>query len=154
MPSSHRNQCTHHCQQIVSFAFILFASYIIPPFATVQYPSPVTYYTINMLMTFFQVIHQNRKSFNIANHKLSEAQKTADTTLPNNILGMLWNPMSKQLSLVPKSTLTLESSLTTKRELLLKSSKVFDPIGIAVPVTTSKPSYWFRSYNTLSGMNL
>ena len=66
---------------------------------------------------------------------ITQKEKTADTSTPNNILGMLWNPVSDQLSLTPKSTLIPGNSLTTKRELLQESSKVFDPIGITVPVT-------------------
>ena len=58
-----------------------------------------------------------------------------DRTAFPHILGMLWNLISDCLSLAPKGTSTPVNSLITKRELLQESSKVFDPIGIAVPVT-------------------
>ena len=66
---------------------------------------------------------------------VTQKEKTADVTTLNNILGMLWNQISDQLLLAPKGTSTPANSLITKRKLLQASSKVFDPIGVAVPVT-------------------
>ena len=66
---------------------------------------------------------------------ITQQEKTADTVTPSNTLGILWNPISDQLSLSSKGPLTTGTLLTTKRELLQESSKVFDPLGIATPVT-------------------
>ena len=66
---------------------------------------------------------------------ITQQEKTADTAIPNNILGILWNPISDHLSLSFKGPLTTGTLLTTKRELLQELSKVFDPLGIATPVT-------------------
>ena len=43
--------------------------------------------------------------------------------------------MTDQLSLIPKMTEPMVSKLITKREVLQESSKVFDPMGFATPVT-------------------
>lgn len=43
--------------------------------------------------------------------------------------------MTDQLSLIPKLTEPMISKLITKREVLQESSKVFDPMGFATPVT-------------------
>ena len=66
---------------------------------------------------------------------ITQQEKTADTAIPSNVLGILWNPISDQLLLAPKGPLTTGNSITTKRELLQESSRVFDPIGIAAPIT-------------------
>ena len=63
--------------------------------------------------------------------------KTADLNTPNNTLGMYWNTLTDQLSLIPKrkALQIRNSNLTTKWEVLQESSKMFDPIGFTVPVT-------------------
>lgn len=66
---------------------------------------------------------------------ITQKEQTADSVTPNNILGILWNPHSDQLSLASKGPSTTGNLLTTKRELLQESSKIFDPIGLAAPVT-------------------
>ena len=66
---------------------------------------------------------------------ITQQEKIADTATPSNTLGILWNPISDQLSVSSKGPLTTGTLLTTKRELLHESSKVFDPLGIATPVT-------------------
>ena len=66
---------------------------------------------------------------------ITHQEKTDDTNTPNNILGILWNAATDQLSLAPKGPPAIDNSLITKRELLQESSKVFDPIGITTPVT-------------------
>ena len=62
---------------------------------------------------------------------------TADSSTPSNILGMHWNTLTDQLSLIPKATAqsARNLNLTTKREMLQESSKLFDPIGFTVPIT-------------------
>ena len=64
----------------------------------------------------------------------AEQDKTIDTSIPSNVLGIHWNAMTDQLSLISKGT-DLTSELTTKREVLQESSRIFDPIGFATPVT-------------------
>ena len=66
---------------------------------------------------------------------ITQQEMTADTDVPSSVLGLLWNPISDELSLAPKQPLVTNNPFTTKRELLKESSKLFDPIGIATPVT-------------------
>ena len=66
---------------------------------------------------------------------ITQQEKTSDTATPSNTLGILWDPVSDHLSLASKGPSTTGTLLTTKRELLQESSKVFDPLGIATPVT-------------------
>jgi len=66
---------------------------------------------------------------------ITQQEKTADTANPNNILGILWNPASDHLCLILKGPSMPITLLTTKRELLQESSKMFDPLGIAAPVS-------------------
>ena len=66
---------------------------------------------------------------------ITQREQTAEPTVPNNILGILWNPHSDQLSLASKDPSTTGNLLTTKRELLQESSRIFDPIGLTAPVT-------------------
>ena len=67
-------------------------------------------------------------------HTTAEQDKTIDTSTPSNVLGIHWNAMTDQLSLISKGT-DLTSELTTKREVLQESSSIFDLIGFATPVT-------------------
>ena len=66
---------------------------------------------------------------------ITQREQTAEPTTPNNILGILWSPHSDQLSLASKGPSTTGNLLTTKRELLQESSRIFDPIGLTAPVT-------------------
>ena len=61
-------------------------------------------------------------------------ENTADSTVPANVLGIHWHIDNDNLLLIPKTT-TLTTNLITKREVLQDSSKVFDPLGLAAPVT-------------------
>jgi len=65
---------------------------------------------------------------------LTHQENTADSTTPANVLGIHWHTDIDNISLIPKTTMDA-SNLTTKREILQDSSKVFDPLGLAVPVT-------------------
>lgn len=65
---------------------------------------------------------------------IAEQDKTIDASIPSNVLGIHWNAITDQLSLIPKGT-DLTSELTTKREVLQESSRIFDPIGFATPIT-------------------
>jgi len=66
---------------------------------------------------------------------ITQQEKSANPTTPSNVLGLLWNPVSDELSLSPKKPSITANPLITKRELLQESSKLFDPIGIMTPVT-------------------
>ena len=65
---------------------------------------------------------------------IAKQDKTIDVNIPNNVLGIHWNALTDQLSLISKGA-DLTSELTTKREVLQESSRIFDPIGFATPVT-------------------
>ena len=66
---------------------------------------------------------------------IAERDKTIDSSIPSNVLGIHWNALTDQLSLISKGTDLTATELTTKREVLQESSRVFDPIGFAIPVT-------------------
>ena len=66
---------------------------------------------------------------------LTHQEHTADSTVPANVLGIHWHTDTDKLSLVPKTTTLYPNNLITKREILQDSSKVFDPLGLAVSVT-------------------
>ena len=53
-----------------------------------------------------------------------------------NILGLQWNTATNYLSLVQKLTsVVIDKSFTTEREVLKEASKLFDPLGITSPVS-------------------
>jgi len=60
---------------------------------------------------------------------------TADQNTLTNILGLYWNTSLDRLSLALKGLNHLTTPLTTKRELLQDSSKLFDPLGILSPIS-------------------
>jgi len=62
---------------------------------------------------------------------LTTQDATADPHTTVNILGIQWTPQTDQLHLAP-TKLTSINNLITKRE---QSCKVFDPLGLATPVT-------------------
>ena len=66
---------------------------------------------------------------------ITHKERSESTTIPSNILGLNWNPISDKISLASKKLTITNSLLLTKRELLQESSKLFDPIGIASPIT-------------------
>ena len=68
-------------------------------------------------------------------HTVAHQQNTAETTIPANVLGIHWNTSTDKLSLIPKNTAPVTSNLTTKHEVLQESSRVFDPLGLAAPIT-------------------
>ena len=81
-------------------------------------------------------------------------QNTADLNIPNKTLGMFWNTLTDQLSLIPKrkAVKTRDSNLTTKREVLQESSKTFDPTGFTVPVT-GHSKLLMQKFWQINGMN-
>ena len=66
---------------------------------------------------------------------IKRQENTADSTVPANVLGVHWHTDTDKLSLVPKNTTLATINLITTREVLQNSSKVFDPLGLAAPVT-------------------
>ena len=66
---------------------------------------------------------------------ITQQEGSASTTIPSNVLGLNWNPISDKISLTPKKLSATNSPLLTERELLQESSELFDPISIASPVT-------------------
>ena len=65
---------------------------------------------------------------------IGKQDKSIDVNIPSNVLGIHWNAMTDHLSLISKGV-DLTSELTTKREVLQESSRIFDPIGFATLVT-------------------
>ena len=70
--------------------------------------------------------------------------KVADINKPVNVLGLQWNTQTDTLSLTSKSSIPSITSLTTKREVLKESSKLFDPLGLLSPVTI-KAKFFMQS---------
>ena len=68
-------------------------------------------------------------------NSLALADKIHDGNNPTNILGIHWNTSTDQLSLAPKKIIPANITLVTKRDILQDSSKIFDPIGLAAPIT-------------------
>ena len=66
---------------------------------------------------------------------ITQREQTTEPTTPNNLLGIFWNPHSDQLSLASKGPSITGNLLSTKRELLQESSRIFDTIGLTAPVT-------------------
>ena len=73
----------------------------------------------------------NSPQLNLITHK----ENTADSTIPANVLGIHWDTDTDKVSLIPKTTTLATVHLITKREVLQDSLKVFDPLGLVVPVT-------------------
>ena len=73
----------------------------------------------------------NSPQLNLITHQ----ENTADSTVLANVLGIHWDTNTDKVSLIPKTTTLATVHLITKREVLQDSSKVFDPLGLAVPVT-------------------
>ena len=66
---------------------------------------------------------------------LAKQDKVGDGNTTTNILGLQWNTITDTLCF-PCQTITPENStLITKREILQRSSKIFDPLGFLSPVT-------------------
>ena len=61
-------------------------------------------------------------------------EKTGDPNTTVGILGIRWNTTTDTLSLTPKQ-LTTSTALLTKRDVLQTSSLIYDPLGLATPVT-------------------
>ena len=66
---------------------------------------------------------------------ITHKERSASNIIPSNVMGLNWNPISDEISFIPKKLTVTHSPLLNKRELLQESSKLFDPIGIATPVT-------------------
>ncbi|XP_065911201.1 uncharacterized protein [Dysidea avara] len=66
--------------------------------------------------------------------ELSQQDGTFDSSNPINVLGIRWDTSTDKLSLSLKG-LRHPITLTTKREVLKDTSKLFDPLGITSPVT-------------------
>ena len=72
----------------------------------------------------------NSPQLNLITHK----ENTADSTISANVLGIHWDIDTDKVSLIPKTTTLATGHLITKCEVLQDSLKVFDPLGLAVPV--------------------
>ena len=68
------------------------------------------------------------------NKKAQEGGIASDSHIAN-VLGLQWNTRTDQLSLVPRVNITLDQALITKRQVLKDTCKLFDPLGIASPVS-------------------
>ena len=68
------------------------------------------------------------------NRKIQD-NKVASSSDLTNFLGIQWNTTTDQLSIASKRIHTADKQLTTKRHVLKDASKLFDPFGIASPVS-------------------
>ena len=110
--------------------------------------------TTCMLTKSSQAVNQNHRSLNSIEmpdlakfnlrtwasnspqlNTMAQQEKVADRNTPTNVLGMHWNINTDKLSLAPKRVISLYSTLVTKRDILQDSSKIFDPISLAAPIT-------------------
>ena len=103
-----------------------------------------------MLITLFLAVQLKLRQFNTTTmlgpyyqpesldikqvRDIAKQDKSIDVNIPSNVLAIHWNALMDQLSLISKEG-DLTSELTTKREVLQESLKIFDPIGFATPVT-------------------
>jgi len=65
----------------------------------------------------------------------ADKDDTADQNTLTNVLGLHWNTSLDKLSLTLKGLNHPTTPLTTKREVLQDSSKLFDPLGILSPIS-------------------
>ena len=112
---------------------IYFVCYTIPPFTATQHPFILcilcNLYVDNILSgcpsedEIIQYNHNARATLSEAHFNLrawvtnslrlraiTQQEKTADSAIPSNVLGILWNPISDQLLLAPKGPLTTGNS--------------------------------------------
>ena len=68
-------------------------------------------------------------------HHLAVKESAADDNVNVGTLGMIWTTTADTLSLAIKDLLKDSHPPITKREVLQKSSKIFDPLGLLAPVT-------------------
>ena len=66
---------------------------------------------------------------------MAQDDKIATSSHLANVLGLQWNTTTDQLSIAPKKIHTADKQLTTKHQVLKDASKLFDPFGIASPVS-------------------
>lgn len=81
----------------------------------------------------------NLQSWSINNHRLQEITKSDNTSNPNTTVGLLglrWNTVTDTLSLAERHILPINTFIT-KRDILQVSSQIFDPLGLATPVTVN-----------------
>ena len=72
--------------------------------------------------------------YQTAHNLITHKEHTTDLTVPANILGIHCNTDTDNISIIPKAT-SFNNTNITKHEVLQDSSKVFDPLGLTVPVT-------------------
>ena len=68
--------------------------------------------------------------------RLAAKDQVLDTSPTKKVLGMLWNITSDTLRFSCKQA-TSTPPLSTKREVLQETAKVFDPLGLLQPVTVA-----------------
>lgn len=84
------------------------------------------------------------KTWAYNSHQLTEQaskDKVVDSNNPVNVLGLQWDTQMDKLSLMSKSPIPSITSLVMKREVLSKSSKLFDPLGLLSPVTINAKTF-------------
>ena len=72
----------------------------------------------------------NRKLINLA-----AQDKVDDGNSTVNVLGLQWDTQTDNLCFTCKWPIPATTTLVTKHEVLRESSKIFDPLGILLPVT-------------------
>ena len=96
----------------------------------------VQYY--NTACSIMKEAQFNLRSWASNNHMLTNlaAQDKVDNGSSTvNVLGLQWETPTNTLSLTCKSPIPVATNLVTKCEVLIESSKVFDPLGKLSPVT-------------------
>lgn len=68
-------------------------------------------------------------------NRMAQDNKIASSSRLTNVLGLQWNTTTDQLFIAPKKIHMADKQLTTKRQVLKDASKLFDPLGIASPVS-------------------
>ena len=75
-----------------------------------------------------------------SNSPLLQNQAATDRVLDTdsgttNILGLQWDSAADTLTLTSKEVQLPQDTITTKREILRESSKIYDPLGLITPVS-------------------
>lgn len=82
---------------------------------------------------------------------LTAQQGLQDKDAETKVLGLHWNPTTDTLTYQQNKSITPENNLTTKRDILRQSSKIYDPLGFLTPVTIRAKillqDLWQRQFN-------
>ena len=81
---------------------------------------------------------------------LAKSENIQDSDPVTKMLGLRWETETDTISFPNKDSVSSESSLMTKREILKQSSTIYDPLGILSPITVRSKilmkSLWQRKF--------